>query len=78
MWKLFKKYLLLAASGLSCSTWDICCGREGSVGAVCHLSCPAAWGVLVPKQGWSLCGLHWKADSQPLDSQGSPSNMETF
>ena len=38
-----------------------------------RLSCPVAWGVLVPSQGSNPHPQHWKADSSPLDHQGSPS-----
>ena len=43
-----------------------------SSGVVAHsLSCPAACGIF-PDQESNLCPLHWQADSQPLDYQGSP------
>ena len=35
------------------------------------LSCSAAHGIFLD-QGWNPCPLHWQADSQPLDHQGSP------
>ena len=35
------------------------------------LSCSSACGIF-PGQGWSLCPLHWQADSYPLCHQGSP------
>ena len=38
-----------------------------------RLSCPVAWGILVPSQGSNPHPQHWKADSSPLDHQGSPS-----
>ena len=38
--------------------------------AVQGLSCPAAHGIL-PDQGSNPCLLHWQADFQPLDHQGS-------
>ena len=79
-------YLFLAVSSLSCSMQDLSlqptgfslvrcrlssCG-VGSVVAAHGLSCPTACGILVPLQGSNPCPLHWKADSQPLDHQGSP------
>ena len=36
-----------------------------------RLSCPAACGIF-PDQRLNPCLLHWQADSQPLDHQGSP------
>lgn len=36
------------------------------------LSYPRVCEILVPEQGWNPCVLHWEADSQPLDHQGSP------
>jgi len=36
-----------------------------------RLSCPAAWGIFLDR-GRNLRPLHWQADSQPLDHQGSP------
>ena len=41
------------------------------------LSCPAACGIF-PDQGSNLCPLHWQADSQPLDYQGSPVLLDFF
>ena len=35
------------------------------------LSCSEACGIF-PDQGLNQCALNWKADSQPLDHQGSP------
>ena len=43
----------------------------GSVVLVHGHSCPEACGIF-PDQGSNLCPLHWRADSQPLDHQGSP------
>ena len=42
-----------------------------SVVAMHGLSCSVAYGIF-PDQGLSSCPLHWPADSQPLDHQGSP------
>ena len=36
-----------------------------------RLSCPVACGIF-RSRGLNACLLHWKADSQPLDHQGSP------
>ena len=48
----------MAASGLSCGTWDLRCGMwdlslwcAGSVVVAHGLSCPAARGILVPQPG---------------------------
>ena len=50
-----KNFIYLAVSGLSCDTWDLCCGtwtlqlwHVGSVIAGHGLSCSAACGILVP------------------------------
>ena len=55
-----------------CGTWAFSLRRTSSVVGVCGLSCPAACGILVPDQGLKPHPLHWKADSLPLDHQGSP------
>ena len=44
----------------------------GSVVAAHKLSYSMARGNILD-QGLNLCPLHWQADSQPLDHQGSPS-----
>ena len=44
---------------------------KASAVVACGCHCPAACGIF-PDQGSNLCSLHWQADSQPLDSQGSP------
>ena len=36
------------------------------------VSCPMACGILVPRPGIELTSPYCKADSQPLDHQGSP------
>ena len=57
-------------SGFSCcGAWVP--GLAGSVVVAHGLSCPEACGILWDK-GWNPCPLHWQADSQPLDKQGSP------
>ena len=43
----------------------------GSVVIGPRLSCSVACGVLVLHQGSKPCPLHWNADSQSLDHQGS-------
>ena len=43
---------------------------RGSVGVGHGLSCPVACGIFLD-QGSNPCPLHWQADSQPLDQQGS-------
>ena len=42
-----------------------------SVVALHGLSCSVAYGVFLD-QGLNSCPLHWPADSQPVDHQGSP------
>ena len=44
----------------------------GSAAGAPGLSCPPICGILVPRLGMKLCPLLWKADSLPLDHQGSP------
>ena len=46
--------------------------RAGSVVVAHGPSCSAACGIF-PDQGSNPCPLHWRADSQPLRHQGSPS-----
>ena len=52
--------------------WALQLWCTSSVVVVCRLSCPAACGSQFPNQGSNLRPLHWKADSLPLDHQGSP------
>ena len=47
-------------------------GHELSSCGICRLTCPTAFEILVPSLGIEPRPLHWKADSQPLDHQGSP------
>ena len=49
------------------------CSRRYSPATVCRLSCPAAYGIF-PDQGvnWRPPPPQCKANSQPLDHQGSP------
>ena len=63
----FFKYVViyLDASGLSCSTCASLIVAHG-------LRCPIACGILVLQPGVEPVPLHWKADSQPLNYQGSP------
>ena len=49
-------------------------GVRVSVVAALGLCCPAAHGILLD-QGLNPCPLHWQADSQPLDHQGSPISL---
>ena len=46
-------------------------GPEGSAAVVSKFSCPMAGGIF-PDQGLNLCFLHWQADFQQLNHQGSP------
>ena len=65
IFRAFKKYLFvyLAASGLSCGTWDLLLQFKDSLVVVPGLSSSEACGVLVPHRGANLCPLHCKADS---------------
>ena len=45
--------------------------RAGSAVVAHGPSCSAACGIF-PDQGSNPCPLHWQADSQPLNHQGSP------
>ena len=50
------------------------CGTLAPIVVVRRLYCPKACRILVPQRGMDpeSCPLHWKADSLPLDHQGSP------
>ena len=61
----FRKCNFLAAACMGFSS-----GVQG-------LSCSIACGIF-PDQGSNPCHLHWQADSQPLDDQGSPLLMLTY
>ena len=50
---------------------------SGSVVVTHGLSCPTACGIL-PDQGSNPCLLHWQADSQPLDHQGTPWTLKAI
>ena len=43
-----------------------------TVSAVVGMALAAPWHVGLPGPGWNWCPLHCKADSSPLDHQGSP------
>ena len=45
--------------------------RAWAIAVVPRLCCSVACGIFLD-QGLKLCLLHWQADSQPLDHQGSP------
>ena len=45
---------------------------QASLVVVHSLSCPVTCGILVPQPVIEPSSLHWKADSYPLDHQGSP------
>ena len=49
-----------------------CCGAGALEPGLSRCTCPVACGIF-PDQGSNPCPLHWKADSLPLDHQGSPS-----
>ena len=78
---------LVAASGGHCSSrcaglspsWPLLLRSTGSRCAgsvvVAHgLSCSAAYGIF-PDQGSNPCPLHWQANSQSLQHQGSPAHI---
>ena len=53
-----------------------CCSLQAlstSVAVAQGLGCPQACGIS-PHQGLNPCPLHWQADSEPLDHQGSASD----
>ena len=54
---------LLAASGLSCSTWDLCCSAQTLW--LVRIGLVALWlvGSWFPNQGLNQSPLHCKADS---------------
>ena len=64
-----------SARASHCGGFSRCRARvpdvRAPVVAVQELSCPTAHGIL-PDQGSNPCLLHWQADLQPLDHQGSP------
>ena len=51
--------------------WSIISGVWDSEVVAHRASCHAASGIF-PEQGLNQCPLHWQADSQSLDHQGSP------
>ena len=55
-----------------CGTRALSLRRASSVVVAHGLGCPAACGILVPRPRIKHASLHWKADSLPLDHQGSP------
>ena len=69
---------LVVARGL-CSLQPAGSLTEAPVGSVVvarGLSGPTACGILVPRTGIEpTFPLHWKADSLPLDHQGSPARF---
>ena len=71
-------FIYLTALGLSCNTWDLAC-RIFPCGVWAFpylwytgLVVPWHMGSQFPDQGSNTSPLHGKADSQPLDHQGSP------
>ena len=56
--------------------WSTGSRRAVSVVVAHGPSCSAACGIL-PDQGTNLCPPHWRADSQPLRHQGSPSLLHS-
>ena len=74
-------FVLLAVPGLSCGSRDLSLWR-GLLFVVCGFSLLQLWhvglvapphvGSQFPNQGSNPCPLHQKADSLPLDQQGSP------
>ena len=67
----------MLCGGFRCGVGLSRCGAQGpecqgSVVAEPRLSCPMAYGILVPRPGIEPGPLSCKVDSQPLDHQGSP------
>ena len=60
---IYKRFLCLAALGLSCSLQDLWLWCKSSVAVVCGLSCPGHVESWIPNGGLSWCPLHWQADS---------------
>ena len=73
-------FFFFGCTGSCCSLRAYSSAEHGlwSEGEACGLGCPAACGVLVPIQRSKPHPLHWKANSQPLDHQGSPWPFEKF
>ena len=67
-------YSLLVVLWLLIVVEDGIWGVRVSVVVALGLCCPGAHGILLD-QGLNPCPLHWQADSQPLDHQGSPSSL---
>ena len=62
-------FLYLQHADFSCyRAWAL--ELTGWAAVACQLSCPV--GYLFPDQRSNPGSLHWKADSQPLNHQGSP------
>ena len=61
--------LCYCAQASHCSGFS-CYGAQASVIVAHRLSCPTACGIF-SGQRLNLCLLHWQADSQPLEHQGS-------
>ena len=75
LWLLLLQSTASRVHGLnSCSTWASLVATLGLSVTGPGFSCPRACGHLVPTQGSNQHSLHWKADSQPLNHQGSPRN----
>ena len=69
--KAFKNYVRIwLRLGLSCIIQDLSWRCMNSLAVVYGLSCSSLCGILVPLPG--IKPLHNKADSKPLDHQGSP------
>ena len=76
----FSPFYYLSKLSPRCGVWASrcsdfsCCGPQASGVVVCGLSFSTARGIF-PDEGWKLCPLHWQADSQPLEHQGSPQSQ---
>ena len=69
--KAFKNYVFIwLRLGLGCIIQDLSWRCMNSLAVVCGLSCSSVCGILAPLLG--IKPLHNKADSKPLDHQGSP------
>ena len=83
MYYFWLRGVFVAAHGLSLDAASrellSCCGAQalryvGSVVVAQALSRSVTCDIFLD-QGLNPCPLHWQADSQPLDHQGSPSSL---
>ena len=68
----------LTTLGHCCGTWDLHRCTQASLVAAPRLSCSAVLGTEFLYSRQNPCPLHWKADSYPLDHEGSPLSAFPF